>query len=522
MFKGEFFSWNGIPDTSLAESVIDKYDWYNKGGVWINADSSFDNIVIASRTLFEMSTTDGWVDIMNNGVDSNGIDKQPIPRRSPIVAIYFIMFIVVGSFFILNLFVGVVISTFNLEKENLGKNYLLTATQKEWIDTRLDIVKIKPIKISAYANSPFYKIANSKYFEFLIILCIILNTVALAMNWYARPDSVDNILNIWNYVFTGIFTVEAIIRIAGLGPNKYFTEKWNIFDFVIITGSYASLIIEQTTSISLGVQTTILRAFRISRMLRLVKRAKSLNIIFETFLITIPALANIGGLLLLLLYLYSIVGVSLFAEVKLQNSLNSHSNFQTFYKSFLTLFRASTGEGWNDLMHDISRKRNSLFKWINDPSYIDYIKNGETVGWGSVLGTLFFMSFILIVQLIFLNLFIAIILQGFDFMNKKANMILKDDHLLTYKDEWAKFDTKGTGFMEVQNMKAFLLKIGAPLGFDSVTASDQYRQKEFISNLDLLTFNQAKYYNFYDWLRKLAKNLILKIKLEEEKNIDLK
>ena len=160
MFKGEFFSWNGIPDTSLAESVIDKYDWYNKGGVWINADSSFDNIVIASRTLFEMSTTDGWVDIMNNGVDSNGIDKQPIPRRSPIVAIYFIMFIVVGSFFILNLFVGVVISTFNLEKENLGKNYLLTATQKEWIDTRLDIVKIKPIKISAYANSPFYKIAN--------------------------------------------------------------------------------------------------------------------------------------------------------------------------------------------------------------------------------------------------------------------------------------------------------------------------------------------------------------------------
>ena len=101
-------------------------------------------------------------------------------------------------------------------------------------------------------------------------------------------------------------------------------------------------------------------------------------------------------------------------------------------------------------------------------------------------------------------------------------MILKDDHLLTYKDEWAKFDTKGTGFMEVQNMKAFLLKIGAPLGFDSVTASDQYRQKEFISNLDLLTFNQAKYYNFYDWLRKLAKNLILKIKLEEEKNIDLK
>ena len=360
MFKGAFFTCKGIQDNDLANSVNDKYDWFNKGGVWLNADATFDNIMEASRTLFEMSTTEGWVNIMYNGIDSVDIDKQPKTNYSPTVAVYFIMFIVVGSFFILNLFVGVVISTFNLEKENLGKNYLLTATQKEWIDTRLDIVKIKPVKISKYSNNICYKIAESKYFEIFIIIWIIFNTAALAVNWYGRQDSVQNILDIWNYVFSGIFTIEAIIRIVGLGPKKYFTEKWNIFDFIIIIGSYISLIIEQTTSYSLGVQTTILRAFRISRMLRLVKRAKSLNIIFETFLITIPALANIGGLLLLLLYLYSIIGVSLFAEVKLQSNLNSHANFQTFYKSFLTLFRASTGEGWNDLMHDISRTRSSL------------------------------------------------------------------------------------------------------------------------------------------------------------------
>ena len=71
-------------------------------------------------------------------------------------------------------------------------------------------------------------------------------------------------------------------------------------------------------------------------------------------------------------------------------------------------------------------------------------------------------------------------------------------------------------------MRTFLQKIGAPLGFDSITLIETLRQQEFISNLDLLTFNRAKYYNFYDWLRKLAKNLILKIKLENEKNIDLK
>jgi hypothetical protein len=165
-----------------------------------------------------------------------------------------------------------------------------------------------------------------------------------------------------NYIFTGVFTVEAIIKIIGLGFKLYFKDKWNLFDFVIVVGSYIGLIIEFSTSISVGLQTTILRAFRISRMLRLVKRAKSLKIIFETFIITIPALANVGGLLLLLLYLYSIIGVSLFAPVKLQSSLNSHANFKSFYLSFTTLFRTSTGEGWNDIMHDIMRQRSPLFE----------------------------------------------------------------------------------------------------------------------------------------------------------------
>lgn len=258
-------------------------------------------------------------------------------------------------------------------------------------------------------------------------------------------------------------------------------------------------------------------------MIRLVKRATSLNIIFETFLITIPALANIGGLLLLFLYLYSVIGVSLFATVKLQTDLNTHANFKTFSRSFVTLFRASTGEGWTNIMHDLSRSKGPLFEWVNNPTYDDYEANNfETVGCGEVYATYFFTSFILIVQLIFLNLFIAIILQGFDFMNKKANRILKDEVLNDYKAQWAKFDPKGTGFIECQNMSTFLLRIGSPLGFDPATAANKERQNDFIRNLELAPYSKWKYYNFYDCLRKLAKHLILKIKLENQKNIDLK
>lgn len=522
IFKGQFYSCKGIEDANLLSTVSTKHDCIDKGGVWMNFDSNFDNIFIASTTLFEMSTTEGWVDVMFLGVDSRGVDLEPKKNTNRAYTIYFVMFIIIGSFFMLNLFVGVVISTFNLEKENLGKNYLLTATQKEWIDTRMNIVKMKPLKTSDYKDRLCFKIIDNKYFEFFILGCIILNTIALGLNWYQRPDIIDYALEVINYVFTGIFTMEALMRILGLGFKRYFKDGWNIFDIIIILGSYIGILIEAFTTLSVGVQTTILRAFRISRILRLVRRAKSLNIIFETFLITIPALANIGGLLILFLYLYAIIGVSLFAEVKLQNDLNSHSNFQSFTSSFITLFRSSTGENWNSIMHDITRDKSPLFDCIENPSYEDYVKHGETVGCGNYFGQAFFMSFILIVQLIFLNLFIAIILQGFDFMNKKANMILKDEVLLDYKVQWAKFDPKGTGFMECRNLNTFLTKIGGPLGFDSVTIAHQERQKDFITSLDLCTYSRCKYYNFYDILRKLAKNLILKIKLENEKNIDLK
>jgi len=154
MFKGQFYFCDGIDNQDLLDSVQNKHDCYNKGGVWRNSDSNFDNIFSASVALFEMSTTEGWVDIMHKGIDSTGIDNQPKENNNRIGAIYFILFIIIGSFFILNLFVGVVISTFNLQKESLGKNYMLTSTQKEWIDARMNIVKMKPMKTSDYKDNP--------------------------------------------------------------------------------------------------------------------------------------------------------------------------------------------------------------------------------------------------------------------------------------------------------------------------------------------------------------------------------
>ena len=125
------------------------------------------------------------------------------------------------------------------------------------------------------------------------------------------------VVEVINYVFAGIFTVEAIIKLFGLGFKTYFSDKWNIFDFVVVIGTIISICITVMTSVTLGPAATFIRAFRITRIIRLIKRARRLHVIFETFIVSIPALTNVGGLLLLFLYIYSILGVFLFSTVKL-------------------------------------------------------------------------------------------------------------------------------------------------------------------------------------------------------------
>ena len=133
-----------------------------------------------------------------------------------------------------------------------------------------------------------------------ILCCIVANTILLTVNWYNDPETLQGDLDLANYAFTAIFTLEAIFKLIAEGKN-YFTGGWNIFDFTIVVISYITLIIGQSLSSKVGPkQTTIIRAFRIGRIFRLIKKAKFLRIIFNTIILTIPSLGNIGGLLLLL------------------------------------------------------------------------------------------------------------------------------------------------------------------------------------------------------------------------------
>ena len=330
--------------------------------------------------------------------------------------IFFIFFIIVGSLFILNLFVGVVIDTFNKEKEKLGGSMFLTPMQREWVAMQKMFISSRPKKVyvlSGNKTRDFLLIMTTSYkFEVGIMICIILNTLCLTLKWHRNPKDLETSIEIINYTFAAIFTLEAILKLIGLG-KEYFREGWNRFDFFIVIGTFIGIIISESTSVNVGATGTIIRAFRICRGFRLIKRAKSLRKIFNTFVMTLPSLANVGGLLLLLWYIYAILGVFLFATIQLQETLNIHANFQTFGIAFLTLIRVTSGEAWNYILHDCLRKGTDYYYCVSSPSYDQIQDNGgRPNGCGTNSAYLYFISFMLIVAFIFLNLFIAIILQG--------------------------------------------------------------------------------------------------------------
>jgi hypothetical protein len=143
-FKGTFYhcQFDNGEGTAFDEAflfmveplIVTKFDCINWGGAWENADANFDNVPNAMSTLFQISTTEGWLDIMNMGMDAVNIDYQPIQDYNMYWALFFIFFIILGNFLMLNLFTGVVVSTFNKEKEILDQSFLLSDNQLKWLD----------------------------------------------------------------------------------------------------------------------------------------------------------------------------------------------------------------------------------------------------------------------------------------------------------------------------------------------------------------------------------------------------
>lgn len=184
-------------------------------------------------------TTEGWISVMSNGVDATGIDKQPKLNNNRWVTIYFVVFIIFGTFLLINLFTAVITDQFNKIKasKEIGAGAIYSSHYiKLWVDVQNMAARISPKKKSTPPENEnrrlFYWISTHPLFDIVIISIIIFNTLVLAMTYARMSDSYALAIDILNLVFVFLYNVEFLIKIIGMGTQYFTRDNWNIFDFV--------------------------------------------------------------------------------------------------------------------------------------------------------------------------------------------------------------------------------------------------------------------------------------------------
>ncbi|NXQ92238.1 SCN4A protein, partial [Nyctibius grandis] len=236
---------------------------------------------------------------------------------------------------------------------------------------------------------PFWRAVKEKvklvildpFVDLLIMVCIIVNTLFMALEYPDMPYNYQRMIFISDKVFTLIFTAEMVLKIIALDPYNYFQQKWNVFDSIVVMIGLISF-------------KENLSSFRLLRIFKLAKSWPALNTLMKIILNSVGALGNLTLVLIITVFIFAVVGKQVLGVYyknnfyKISTDENLRWHMKDFCHSFLIIFRILCGE-WIETMWECM----------------------EVAGKGLCLPI--FLLVLVIGNLVVLNLFIALLLSSF-------------------------------------------------------------------------------------------------------------
>ncbi|XP_076627342.1 calcium voltage-gated channel subunit cacophony isoform X18 [Colletes latitarsis] len=474
---------------------------------WQPQSFHYDNVMAAMLTLFAVQTGEGWPQILQNSMAATYEDKGPIQNFRIEMSIFYIVYFIVFPFFFVNIFVALIIITFQEQGEAELQDGEIDKNQKSCIDFT---IQARPLEryMPKERNSVKYKIWRivvSTPFEYFIMILIVLNTLLLMMKFHRQSDAYKNTLKYMNMCFTGMFTVECILKIAAFGVRNFFKDAWNTFDFITVIGSIVdALVIEFGENfINVG----FLRLFRAARLIKLLRQGYTIRILLWTFVQSFKALPYVCLLIAMLFFIYAIIGMQIFGNIALdpETSITKHNNFQSFIQGLMLLFRCATGEAWPNIMLSCIKGRACDVK----------ASKQEPDGCGSNMAYAYFVSFIFFCSFLMLNLFVAVIMDNFDYLTRDSS-ILGAHHLDEFVRIWAEYDPNATGKIHYTEMYDMLKNMDPPLGFGNKCPNRLAYKKLIRMNMPVDVDGKV---NFTTTLFALIReNLSIKMRCADEMN----
>lgn len=352
--------------------------------------------------------------------------------------------------------------------------------------------------------------------------CVLGNTVILAVTHFRESDTVATVLSTGNLLFCAVFIVEAVVKLMSMG-KKYFYDRWNIFDLIVVVGSTASTVLPYFTKGAVSPVANTVRALRMGLAIRLMKRAKSMQDIVNTILENMPALVNVSTLMCLVMFVYAVIGVQIYAGVRLGDNLDEHANFKDIAMAMLTLFRFTTGEAWNDVMYDLMVEPipgAAPYPYgdscVEDFTYEMLVAaraytgdNHLTIGCtpGAQVTYIYFLSYMLVTAYVLLNLLVAVILEGFEEATERHSSTIVKEDLTQVARLWQGFDLSASGYISDHAFLWFLRHVPPPLGLPK--SAHRKEIERWAMSLNLYVENDKV--NFHAFLVAAAQSVMMRV-----------
>ena len=459
IFAGRFY--RNDPSVRHRSECVGSFAHPTEGEVavrrWRNAYLNFDNLYRALVSLFVTSTLDGYGQIMFDALDSVEVDEQPRQDANPAAFLFFLAFVVLCAFSLLNLYVGVIFYQFSrIRMLSQTSSIDLTEAQKEWAEMCKSVFRAQPTRKVPPPRGPIrlaaYRIAVHPRFERVVTALAALNAVVAATAHHDEPP-----LGGPTRATTPTRRSRARVRARSRGEDDRVRDP-RVLEFWVEPirsvrgggrgGGYGRQRLGRRRREARS--TLSRRAFAF----RLVKHADGLRSLLSTLVTSLPAFWNVGALVLLLFFIYAYVGVLTFGSVRRGDALNEHANFESFPMAMLTLFRVATNDEWVGL----------------DARLFDFPAGaGRRGDCGSYAAYPFFVTFVVLVSDDHAQPLHRGDHREFRKHAKSRGVEISPDALSGYVRAFHEFDD-GSGTVEGADLERLLRRVPPPLGIGSGTS----------------------------------------------------
>lgn len=405
---------------------------------------NFDDFGSSLFILFQIVSQEGWTDVSFAAQAITGLNNQPQQLASQGNAVFFMVFNLLATVFVLTLFISVFMRNYT---EQTGVAYL-TADQRSWLELRKILRQISPSK-SSYDDSEAswkkwcHKRAiekKGKWYQ-TITITLVLHLIVLVSEFASEPEWWTRARDFVFFAFILAYTANITIRIIGLGWARFRRSSWDLYSLMIVFGAFVSTLALLISDTRVEAYVQLHKVFLVAIVLLLIPRNDALDQLFKTAAASLTVIGNLLATWLVFFLVFAIAMTQAFSLTRFGEDGTNNINFRTVPKALILLFRMSLGEGWNQVMEDYANIEPPLC--VDEDRFFD--SDCGSKSWARIL----FILWNIVSMYIFVNLFVSLIYESFSYVYQRSSGMsaVDRDEIRRFKEAWRSVDPAGTGYI---------------------------------------------------------------------------